>query len=215
MRKLVIFTTIILIIFLSHLAISLYNSTLSLKSKHNNKGNLEVLFPQEELNSRIKQEVKATPIVTKDSLIVKQEFKLVIPSINLQHTIQKNVDPRYESEYLPILDKYIAHGKFTKLPNQATQEGNVYLFAHRNSYAGKSNGYFERLDEVGQGDIALIHYDGKIYTYQYRDSEIISPEDTSVYTSYSPSPTLTMQTCNNGLSERLIVRWKLVSISDL
>lgn len=142
-----------------------------------------------------------------------REFTLSIPGIGLQHRVIENVNPGNEAIYGPIIEQYIAHGQYTRLPDEATTDGNVYLFAHREGAKnGRNFGYFKNLDKIREGDKAVIKYDGKTYTYGAYTSFVISPKDTWVYTDESNVPTLTLQTCENGESMRLIVKFRLVSV---
>ena len=112
---------------------------------------------------------------------------------------------------MSVLNHSVAHGKYTLLPNEAIDSGNVYLFAHRQgSYNGKDIGFFKKLNEVQPGEEAYIYFDGHTYIYKFRSSVIISPKDTYVYTAYSPTPTLTLQTCEDGYSKRLILTFDLI-----
>ncbi len=143
-----------------------------------------------------------------------KEFRLAIPSINLNMNVVENVDPADESVYGAVMVNNIAHGKYTRLPDEATLEGNVYLFAHREGVVGgKDVGFFQNLNELSYGDIALIKYGDKIYKYRFRKSFVITPQDTWVYTGQSNSPTLTLQTCEDGESKRLIVKLDLIEVS--
>jgi len=110
-----------------------------------------------------------------------------------------------------VLEKGIAHGKYTKLPSEATESGNVYLFAHHEGYAnGKDIGFFKKLDNLKSGDDAIIHFNGNTYVYNFRSSKIVDPSDTTVYTAEALTPTLTLQTCHNGEKQRLIATFDLV-----
>jgi hypothetical protein len=80
-------------------------------------------------------DTSANSIVNNNSDVSNSEFLLEISSIKLKQKIYPNVDPINEKEYLGVLEKGIAHGKYTKLPNQAIDSGNVYLFAHNEGYA--------------------------------------------------------------------------------
>lgn len=142
-----------------------------------------------------------------------QGFRLQIPSINLNKEVVENVDPGDESVYGPVIAKSVAHGRYTKLPDEAQENGNVYLFAHRDGYIdGKYVGFFKRLGELRDGDVAYIHYAGKKYVYKFLRSFVITPQDTWVYTPESDMPILTLQTCENGESMRLMVQWQLTEV---
>lgn len=184
----------------------------------------EVAAQDEDQASGVFEQVKQVPEYTQEeknrvladvtTLRVKEEFFLSIPSIGLNKQVKRNVDPADKRIYGDVIEKYIAHGKYTRLPKGATEDGNVYLFAHREGFiGGRDVGFFRRLDELGKGDRAIINFDGGTYTYKFRESFIVDPLDTYVYTGYSKSPTLTLQTCNNGEEERLIVRFDLVKVS--
>jgi len=140
------------------------------------------------------------------------EFSLEISSIKVKQKVYPNVDPSNSKEYLNVLEKGIAHGKYTKLPNQAIDSGNVYLFAHNEGYAnGKNIGFFHNLTKLKKGDEAIIRFKGNVYVYRFRSSKIVDPQDVSVYTGESANPTLTLQTCHNGQKERLIATFDLVA----
>jgi LPXTG-site transpeptidase (sortase) family protein len=142
------------------------------------------------------------------------DFWLEIPKISLRKQVIENVDPASESTYANVITKYVAHGMYTRLPDEATVEGNVYLFAHRQGvYQGKNIGFFQKLDKLSKGDIATITYGGKKYTYRFKESFIVTPQDTWVYNGSSHTPTLTLQTCEDGENLRLIVKFDLVSVS--
>lgn len=142
-------------------------------------------------------------------------FKLRIPSIGLEHNVTENVNPARESIYGPVIEQSIAHGQYTRLPDEATVDGNVYLFAHRTgNINGRDIGFFNRLDELGKGDKAYVSYAGKTYVYEAYKSFVITPEDTWVYTGQSDFPSLTLQTCENGEEQRLIVKFKLVRVEN-
>lgn len=142
---------------------------------------------------------------------VNSEFILSIPAISLRKDVMRNIDPSNKDEYMAVLRNSIAHGKYTLLPDQAVDFGNVYLFAHRQgTFDGKDIGFFRRLNEIRFGDEAYINFDGSTYIYKFRSSKIVSPKDTYVYTSYSPTPTLTLQTCEQGFSKRLILTFDFI-----
>ncbi len=218
MRKLIILSNLILIVLFGNILLNLVTginqqveSTVDEEHTEESKtANNSFL-----LNDSLSVPVLAETTANNETNLTEEtyaNFALEIPSINLKHDIWANTDPRYKEEYIPVLDQYIAHGKFTLLPDEATKDGNVYLFAHRSNYDGKQNGFFANLDKIKPGDIAYIYYNGITYTYSFRTSKIVEPSETSVYTSQSDTPTLTMQTCNNGLKERLILWWDLVEV---
>jgi LPXTG-site transpeptidase (sortase) family protein len=143
-------------------------------------------------------------------------FRLEIPKIGINRKVVENVDPADEAVYGQVIAQDIAHGKYTKLPDEAQQQGNVYLFAHRDGYAnGNSIGFFKRLNELNLGDKAFVYYAQKKYTYELVKSFIVTPQDTWVYTGRSSFPALTLQTCEKGEELRLITQFKLIEVTNL
>lgn len=125
-----------------------------------------------------------------------QDFDISIPAIGLEHDVMPDVDPRYESEYLPILDEYVAHGKFTRLPS--TADGRVYLFAHSlNTLPGitPEGGYFSHIHRLDKGDDIVLRVDGTQYNYQVRESIIVEPTQVEVYTGQSDRAEVALQAC--------------------
>ncbi len=140
-------------------------------------------------------------------------FKLIIPKIGLEKKVYENIDPGLEKVYKPVLEKGIAHGKFTKLPDEATTQGNIYLFAHRNGHVkGQDIGFFRRIGELERGDEAIISYLGQRYIYKFKGRFVITPGDTWVYNARADQPTLTLQTCEDNETKRLIVKFTLVKV---
>lgn len=139
-------------------------------------------------------------------------FFIEIPKISLAHTILSNVDPSNKNEYLAVMDKGIAHGKYTALPPDP--DGNVYLFAHSRATTEEDTpqgGWFTRIDELEMGDVITLFYHGQTYTYTVATSFIVDPDEVSVYSGTSLYPghrSLTLQTCypRGETTQRLIVK---------
>ncbi|KXK26960.1 MAG: Sortase family protein [candidate division WS6 bacterium OLB20] len=138
------------------------------------------------------------------------EYAIEIPRIGVRKDIVANVDPSRRSVYMPVIDSYVAHGKYTRLPFEAVTEGNVYLFAHREG----PSGFFNRLGELRSGDELIIRFNGDRYVYRFNHSFVVEPTRTEVYTGTSETPMLTLQTCENGNRQRLIVKADLVSVQE-
>ncbi len=139
-------------------------------------------------------------------------FSISIPQINLNQEIVANVDASNPEEYLDVLNRAIAHGKNTALPDETKshKSGNVYLFAHKNgTFNGRDIGFFHNLDKLQKGEKAYINYNGTIYTYILREKYYKNQYDTQIFTGYSPTPTLTLQTCTQDSNTRLILIFDL------
>lgn len=135
------------------------------------------------------------------------DFRITIQKIALNEQVVANVDPRSREEYLPIISRNVAHGMFTKLPDQAVNDGNVYLFAHSDG----ENPIFRNLDELESGDLIEIDYLNIQYLYKVDEKFAVAENEVSVYTGESERPTLTLQTCS-GEKERLIIKATLVNV---
>lgn len=139
-------------------------------------------------------------------------FSVEIPFLELSQTIIAEVDPSSKQEYLPVMESYIAHGRYTAFPTDP--DGNVYLFAHsKKAPAGitPTGAWFTRIDELKTGDAIIISYHGQTYTYTVTTSLIVDTKDTYVYQSSSVYPghrSITLQTCypRGETLQRLIVR---------
>ncbi len=143
-------------------------------------------------------------------VLTSKDFIIEIPRINLKKEVEPNVDPRDKNIYGPVIEEKIAHGMFTKFPDETEDKGkgNVYLFAHRDG----PHGFFNRLGELETGDTINLTFLGKTYVYEVNTSFIVDPDATYVYTGQSDTPTLTLQTCNNGIKERLILKADLIEV---
>ena len=76
------------------------------------------------------------------------QFGLVIPKINANSPIIKDVDPNNQREYQVALSKGVAHALGSALPSQT---GNVFLFSHSAGNfweASRFNGIFYLLNKL-------------------------------------------------------------------
>lgn len=94
----------------------------------------------------------------------------------------------------------------TSLPGQI---GNCAIAGHRDYTFGT---YFSRLDEVKNGDLITVDYQGTVYQYEVYDSFVVEPTEVSVLEP-TEQAVLTLITCTpRGKStHRLIVRAQLVA----
>lgn len=140
---------------------------------------------------------------------INNEFRLIIPKIGVDHNVVENVDPTNKAIYAPIINGNIAHGKWTFLPNEASENGIgiTYLFAHREG----PYGFLNRLGEMQSGDVFQVLHKGTTYDYKMTNRYVVDPKEAHFYTSDSPTPLLRIQTCENGNKQRLIVDAELVS----
>lgn len=83
------------------------------------------------------------------------------------------------------------------------KKGNCVLAGHRGGYYGT---FFERVPELENGDeITLTDLEGNVYTYVVYDKKMIMPTDWSVVEPLDDMKTLTLITCEDETSKRIIV----------
>lgn len=94
----------------------------------------------------------------------------------------------------------------TSLPGTA---GNSAIAAHRSRTFGRM---FNRLDEIGAGDIVTVKDKRGTYKYQVYDTLVVKPEDVSVLDGSQEEQILTLITCTpiDTATHRLIVKAKAV-----
>ncbi len=87
--------------------------------------------------------------------------------------------------------------------------GNSAVAGHRNYTFGS---YFNRLDELEDGDEIIIEYGGSIFTYEVYEKLVVLPEETSVLNQTSTHKVLTLITCTpvRVATHRLIIHALLV-----
>ncbi len=123
-------------------------------------------------------------------------FGILIPKIGANARIFPNTDPSSEGQFLPVLQKGIAHAKGTVFPGLA---GNIYLFAHSADNfwnAGRYNASFYLLRNLKTGDDVAIFYQDRRYNYKVTESKIVNAEDISYITNAQKgTEQLILQTC--------------------
>lgn len=134
-------------------------------------------------------------------------FSLDIPKISAKSKIIANVDAADKFEYGQALAKGVAHAAGTFLPGM---NGAMTLFAHSTDFeanVSQYNAVFYRLDELTVGDLVTVWYLGKKYDYQVIGSQIVKPNDASVFTSRPGASKLYLVTCTprGTTKNRLIV----------
>lgn len=124
-------------------------------------------------------------------------FSIVIPKLGANAKVYPNVDPTNEKEFLPILQKGVAHAKGSVFPGF---KGNTYLFAHSTDNfwdVGRYNALFYLLKDMQQGDDIVMFFENKRFNYKVADSKIVEPEDVSYLVKSQSTSTeqLILQTC--------------------
>lgn len=92
-------------------------------------------------------------------------FSIVIPKLGATAKVWPNIDPLNEREFLPKLQKGVAHAKGSVFPGM---QGNVYLFAHSTDNfwdVGRYNAVFYMLKDMRPGDDISLYFENKRYNY--------------------------------------------------
>ncbi len=114
--------------------------------------------------STITKEV--SKIETQEKLLDKtqEEWKLIIPKINIETSIKEGTDGE-------IINNYIGHFEETPYIN-----GNIGLIA---ASAGYKENYFANLKDLAYGDVVIYIKDGNRKEYKVTSNNIISQTDWS------------------------------------
>ncbi len=155
-----------------------------------------IFYPvaQEEIRYYAKQ-LQNVPVKEQAIEPIDKEFGIVVPKINANAKVIKNVNTRDESAYQRALTKGVAHARGSSFPNEA---GNVFLFAHSsdNFYnANRYNSVFYLLTKLEKGDDILLYFDEEKYAYRVDAKRIVNPESVAYMSGVAKSKKLTLMTC--------------------
>jgi LPXTG-site transpeptidase (sortase) family protein len=125
---------------------------------------------------------------------------LEVPSIGLSTPIGQGVDG---------VDQYPGHLTESSAPNQP---GNVAIFGHRVSHRAQ----FRYLDRVPVGATIKLTVGSTRYVYQVTGTDIVSPDDVSLYYSGSLEQSITLIACHppTSVAYRIVVRGDLVRVES-
>lgn len=121
---------------------------------------------------------------------------MIIPKIDLNVAIAEGTD-------LETLKYAVGHFEGTALPGE---KGNFSVAGHRNYTYSQ---YFNRADELVNGDEILIKTKKGEFKYSVSGKKIVNPEEISVLNP-TEDATLTIVTCTPGATQRLIINAKLI-----
>lgn len=159
------------------------------------------------------------PKTTQSPIIkpVSTDFGIVIPKINANAPVVKDVDAFDSNIYQQALSKGIAHAKGTSRPDTA---GNTFLFAHSAENwlnASRYNAVFYLLYKLEKGDEFSVYYKGKEYIYKIEEKKTVSAENVEVMNTSSYPRSVTLMTCwpPGTTFQRLIVIGSLQTVTLL
>ena len=140
-----------------------------------------------QLNQKNNETVEAIP--------VDLNFSIIIPKINANTKVIKNVDPFDANIYQPALTKGVAHAKNTSTPDKL---GNTFIFAHSagNWYqANQFNAVFYLLNKLTAGDEIIVYYQSQKYIYSVDEIKFVKSDEISYLSNQLNTNTLTLMTC--------------------
>jgi LPXTG-site transpeptidase (sortase) family protein len=138
---------------------------------------------------------------------VDANFGIVVPKIGINASVIPSVDPDNQKEYNEALLHGVAHAATSFYPNE---NGVTYIFSHSTNYdwyVKDLNAVFYNLKNLEKGDIIVLLYKGKRYTYQLREKKVVNPNDTSLLSPIYGTKMLVLETCwpPGSTTERLLV----------
>lgn len=105
-------------------------------------------------------------------------FSITIPKIGASAKVYPNIDPENSADFVPVLQKGIAHAKGSVFPGFA---GNVYLFAHSTDNwwnVGRYNAIFYLLKNLTRGDSVVVFFEDRRYDYVVDEVLVVDARDT-------------------------------------
>ena len=124
------------------------------------------------------------------------DFSILIPRLGASTKVFPNIDPSNQNEFLPILQRGVAHAKGTVFPGM---QGNIYLFAHSTDNfwdVGRYNAVFYLLKDLKPGDDIVIFFENQRHNYVVAESKVVDSKDVSFITqAKNGKEQLILQTC--------------------
>lgn len=147
------------------------------------------------IKSEISYQINKKNISNTEFTPVNTDFSIVIPKINANTKVVKNVDPLNSTIYQQALTQGVAHALGTATPDT---EGNTFIFAHSagNWYqANQYNAVFYLLNKLVTGDQIFVYYQNQKYTYLVKELRFVSPTDVKLMNQDISQRQLTLMTC--------------------
>lgn len=140
------------------------------------------------------------------------DFSIVIPKIEVNTPVVEDVSVLDQAEYMEALKEGAAHARGTALPGE---KGNMFVFAHSSLNFWQLGPYatvFNLLNKLEEGDLITVFYEGKAYTYQVFENEVIPGWNTEPFYEEYDDAVITLVTCDppGSTLNRRIVKAKLI-----
>lgn len=145
--------------------------------------------------AEISYQVNRSAPLNSEIIPVDPNFSIIIPKINVNTKVIKNVNPFNSVEYQIALTHGVAHARGSALPGFP---GNVFIFAHSATdwyQANQYNAVFYLINKLETGDQIIIYYEGSKYIYSVNQKKIVNGSEISYLTDSAVGQTLTLMTC--------------------
>ncbi len=160
----------------------------------------ELFLEQQRANYRVQIDEESQEII---EVSEKNAFMLIIPKLSIKERILDGTSAAV-----------LKHGpglyEYSQMPGLGDR--NVIIAGHRSGY-GKYYKLFRNIHELGEGDEVKLYYNGDIYHYIYKETVIITPDqsDELFLQGYS---CLTLISCNpiGKNTQRILVRFQLNNV---
>ncbi len=126
---------------------------------------------------------------------INTDFGLVIPKLDINVKVIKNINPYDANIYQKALTQGVAHAQGSALPGET---GNIFIFSHssENFYdAIRFNSIFYLLSKLIIGDSITLYFEGNRFDYKVIEKKIINAEEISYLSPKSDKSSLTLMTC--------------------
>lgn len=145
---------------------------------------------------------KKEPQITLPEVAYGRPVRVSVQSVGIDLAIEEGSYNK-ETQTWSIDEAKAFYANLSDLP--ANINGNTVVYAHNKKDA------FYNLKDIKPGDKIMLTLDsGKVFTYEYFGDEVVSPENSQVF-SYDDMPRLTLITCDGNLSlERRLVYGRLI-----
>lgn len=155
-------------------------------------------------------------IINPDTMAsVGQEPRIIIPKINVDVPVVYDETSYNENRIQAALERGVVHYGATAMPGQI---GNNVIIGHSSNDLFDSGQYkfaFVLLDRLDNGDVFMLHHEGKRYIYKVYNKAVINPDDFSLINIQTDKPVVTLITCTppGTALRRLVVQAEQISPS--
>src|SRR3990172_6836746 len=101
------------------------------------------------------------------------DFSILIQRLGASTKVFPNIDPSNQNEFLPILQRGVAHARGTVFPGM---QGNIYLFAHSTDNfwdVGRYNAVFYLLKDLSVGDDVVVYFENQRHNYVVKETKVV------------------------------------------